>query len=89
MTAVFGIGHPLTPIRSTLSHDFYQVMIGKDDMTLHGWRQLIEWSLEHSRMSEEERAQAQEKWEELWKEFLDWMIKTYGPGSEFGRQDAE
>lgn len=58
-------------------------MIGKDDMTLHGWRQLIEWSLEHSRMSEAEHADARKKWEELWNEFLDWMIGTYGENSGF------
>lgn len=38
--------------RSTLSHDFYQVFAGKSDMTLHGWRQLVEWSIEHSCLTE-------------------------------------
>lgn len=52
-------------------------MIGKDDMTLHGWRQLIEWSLEHSRMDVEELTKARKKWEGLWNDFLDWMIATY------------
>ncbi|SPO04929.1 related to CECR1 protein [Cephalotrichum gorgonifer] len=66
-----------TLFRSTLSHDFYQVMIGKSDMTLHGWRQLIEWSFEHSCMSDEERKAAQKRWKDLWEEFLDWMIKEY------------
>lgn len=68
----------LTPARTTLSHDFYQVMIGKDDMTLHGWRQLIEWSLEHSRMDVKELTEARKEWEGLWDGFLDWMIATYG-----------
>lgn len=64
-------------------------MIGKDDMTLHGWRQLIEWSLEHSRMNEAERAKAQKMWERLWNEFLDWMIATFGKYSELKGEDGE
>ena len=53
-------------------------MIGKDDMTLHGWRQLIEWSLEHSRMSDDERAEVKKKWQDRWDEFLRWMNTKYG-----------
>lgn len=58
-------------------------MIGRDDMTLHGWRQLIEWSLEHSRMDEAERAAAQDRWEGLWNDFLDWMMAKYEKDPEF------
>jgi adenosine deaminase CECR1 len=53
-------------------------MIGKSDMTLHGWRQLIEWSLQHSCMSEEELRGVWAKWTELWEKFLDWVIATHG-----------
>ncbi|KAJ0163656.1 Adenosine deaminase CECR1-A [Colletotrichum tanaceti] len=67
-----------TIFRSTLSHDFYQAMVGKTDMTLHGWRQLIEWSLEHSCMSEEELVVVREDWEKRWESFLDWVIAEYG-----------
>ncbi|KAF6819347.1 adenosine/AMP deaminase [Colletotrichum sojae] len=76
-----------TIFRSTLSHDFYQSMIGKTDMTLHGWRQLIEWSLEHSCMSPSELKDVRAKWETLWEEFLDWVIteyKSYEPAVEDG-----
>ena len=50
-------------------------------MDLHGWRQLIEWSLEHSCMSEEERASVWSEWEKRWELFLDWIIQTYGDES--------
>ncbi len=53
-------------------------MVGKSDMTLYGWRQLIEWSLLHSCMSDEERRPVVEKWEELWNEFLKWVVAEYG-----------
>lgn len=64
--------------RSSLSHDFYQAMVGKTDMSLHGWRQLIEWSLEHSCMSKAELAAVRAEWEKRWEEFLDWVIAEYG-----------
>ncbi|PKS11466.1 hypothetical protein jhhlp_003230 [Lomentospora prolificans] len=67
-----------TFFRSTLSHDFYQVMIGRADMSLHGWRQLIEWSLQHSCMSDGERQGVWVQWEKRWEEFLDWMLVEYG-----------
>ncbi|KAJ4175428.1 hypothetical protein NW767_015787, partial [Fusarium falciforme] len=37
-----------TLFRSSLSHDFYQVLVGKPDMSLSGCRQLILWSIEHA-----------------------------------------
>ncbi|OHE98046.1 adenosine/AMP deaminase [Colletotrichum orchidophilum] len=66
-----------TIFRSTLSHDFYQAMVGKTDMTLHGWRQLIEWSLEHSCMSKEELAAVRMEWEKRWKKFLEWILTEF------------
>lgn len=70
-------GEEANECRTTLSHDFYQVMIGKDDMTLHGWRQLVEWSLEHSRMDDAERADALREWEKLWDGFVRWVLEEY------------
>lgn len=67
--------------RSTLSHEFYQVMIGKSDMTLYGWRQLIEWSLEYSCMSEDEREEVYSHWSTKWQEFLEWVREEYGNSS--------
>lgn len=47
-------------------------------MDLHGWRQLIEWSLEHSCMSSKELDAVRVEWEKRWELFLDWVIQTYG-----------
>lgn len=63
-----------TLFRSTLSHDFYQVMVGKSDFTLHGWRQLIEWSLEHSCMSNDERKHTHQIWQNRWDKFLEAVV---------------
>ncbi|KAK1754197.1 hypothetical protein QBC47DRAFT_302869 [Echria macrotheca] len=67
-----------TLFRSTLSHDFYQIMVGSSSMTLHGWRQLVEWSLEHSCMNKDELTASYGRWEDEWNRFLQWIIETYG-----------
>jgi adenosine deaminase CECR1 len=59
--------------RSSLSHDFYQVMAGKTDMTLFGWKQLILWSLEHACMDEEMRNEIKQQWQKQWDAFVDWI----------------
>jgi adenosine deaminase CECR1 len=46
-------------------------------MTLHGWRQLIQWSIDHSCMDDNERASVQQAWSNKWKEFCDWVVKEY------------
>jgi adenosine deaminase CECR1 len=68
----------LIDYRSRLSHDFYQTMAGKADMTLHGWRQLIEWSIEHSCMEDKLKAEVLQSWEESWDVFCNWIVKEYG-----------
>ncbi|EHK44738.1 hypothetical protein TRIATDRAFT_174005, partial [Trichoderma atroviride IMI 206040] len=56
--------------RSTLSHDFYQVMVGKKSMGLYGWKQLVMWSIEHACLGDDERKEIMDHWEVLWREFL-------------------
>ncbi|KAK0629112.1 hypothetical protein B0T17DRAFT_486286 [Bombardia bombarda] len=66
-----------TLFRSRLSHDFYQMMAGKQDMTLHGWRQLIEWSLDHSCLESDKRDEIYAAWVIMWDDFCKWIIDTY------------
>lgn len=73
--------------RSSLSHDFYQVMIGSESMDLLGWKQLAIWSLEHSCMSEQLRETVTAKWKEQWYTFCEWIVDTYG--SEEWASDAK
>ncbi|KAJ4177457.1 hypothetical protein NW755_013837 [Fusarium falciforme] len=67
-----------TLFRSSLSHDFYQVMVGKADMGLFGWKQLVLWSLKHACLDQSEYARVYAHWETEWKEFVKWVIQTYG-----------
>ncbi|KKO96942.1 hypothetical protein THAR02_10950 [Trichoderma harzianum] len=64
--------------RSSLSHDFYQVMVGKADMGLFGWKQLAMWSIDHACLNEEEREIMRYEWNQQWNEFLKWVKTTYG-----------
>ena len=48
--------------RSSLSHDFYQVMIGSESMSLPGWKQLAKWSLDHSCMDSEQMKAVTAEW---------------------------
>ncbi|KAM7186020.1 adenosine deaminase CECR1 [Naviculisporaceae sp. PSN 640] len=66
-----------TLFRSRLSHDFYQMMAGKSDMTLHGWRQLIEWSIEHSCTNTREKAELTAAWLVMWDKFCQDIINAY------------
>lgn len=63
--------------RSRLSHDFYQIMAGKSDMTLHGLRQLAEWSIEHSCLEDDRKAEVRRDWEAMWDSFCRWVVKEY------------
>ncbi|RFU31641.1 hypothetical protein B7463_g4687, partial [Scytalidium lignicola] len=65
--------------RSSLSHDFYQVMIGSTAMDLYGWKQLIMWSLEKSCMTQDELKAVNAVWEKKWEEFCQWIVDEYGP----------
>ncbi|KAH9907141.1 Metallo-dependent hydrolase [Xylariomycetidae sp. FL2044] len=53
---------------STLSHDFFEVMIGNKAMDLYGWKQLAQWSIDHSCMDENERRRVQQEWKRRWDE---------------------
>ncbi|KAK4145271.1 uncharacterized protein C8A04DRAFT_35982 [Dichotomopilus funicola] len=64
-----------TLFRSRLSHDFYQVMAGKPDMTLHGLRQLAEWSIKHACLDEPGRREAlRADWVRMWDAFCQRII---------------
>jgi adenosine deaminase CECR1 len=65
-------------LRSRLSHDFYQILAGKQDMTIHGLRQLAEWSFEHSCLEDDRRAEVRRDWELMWDQFCQWVVAEYG-----------
>ncbi|EHA48854.1 hypothetical protein MGG_00601 [Pyricularia oryzae 70-15] len=66
-----------TLFKSSLSHDFYQMFVGRSDTTIHGWKQLIKWSIEHACLTDDERIEVTKHWEELWVDFVHWLIEEY------------
>ena len=65
-----------TFFRSTLSHDFYQVMIANHSMNLLGWKTLAMWSLEYSCLGEE-KERVLKSWETQWALFVKWIVDKY------------
>lgn len=63
-----------TLFRSRLTHDLYQIMIGKADMTLYGLRQLLEWSIEHSCMDEKDKAETLNAFRGFWVTWCKWVV---------------
>ncbi|KAK5163037.1 uncharacterized protein LTR77_010971 [Saxophila tyrrhenica] len=63
---------------STLSYEFYQVMVGDPRMNIHGWKQLAEWSLEHSCLSPGEIHLAKGIYARQWEAFCQWVVDEYG-----------
>jgi adenosine deaminase CECR1 len=62
----------------SLSYEFYQVMVGDTRMSIHGWKQLAEWSIEHSCLSDEEKKEAKKIYKEDWEVFCQWVVDAYG-----------
>jgi adenosine deaminase CECR1 len=54
-------------------------MIGSESMSLHGWKQLAKWSLEHSCMDPDQLVNVTQEWERRWQEYCQWIVDTYGP----------
>lgn len=53
-------------------------MVGDTRMTLHGWRQLVEWSIEHSCLDAKQQVQAMAILRREWEEYCNWIVTTYG-----------
>lgn len=47
-------------------------------MTLYGWKQLIEWSLQHACLSQGEYEAIHGAWAKKWDRFLDEVIEEFG-----------
>ncbi|KAK7423058.1 hypothetical protein QQZ08_009225 [Neonectria magnoliae] len=63
---------------SVLSHDFYQALMGTNNLSLLGLRVIAQWSIEHSCMSPAMRDKAYKEFGESWVGFCQWIIDTYG-----------
>ncbi|KAK3722414.1 hypothetical protein LTR37_002405 [Vermiconidia calcicola] len=58
---------------SSLSAEFYQVMVGDPRMTIYGWKQLAQWSIQHSCLDVEEMKKAKQVHAREWENFCQWV----------------
>ncbi|KAF1971041.1 Metallo-dependent hydrolase [Bimuria novae-zelandiae CBS 107.79] len=63
---------------NSMSHEFYQIMVGCPTITLHSWKKLAQWSLEYSCLNEKEVADAQKIFSKSFEHFCTWVATTYG-----------
>ncbi|KAI5370281.1 Putative adenosine deaminase domain, adenosine/adenine deaminase, metal-dependent hydrolase [Septoria linicola] len=61
----------------SLSYEFYQVLVGDPRMSIHGWKQLAVWSIEHSCLNDEEVLQLRATFDNEWEEFCQWVVEHY------------
>ncbi|KAK5151463.1 hypothetical protein LTS14_009306 [Recurvomyces mirabilis] len=73
-----GLYRGATHDSSSLSYEFYQVMVGDTRMNIHGWKQLAEWSIQHSCLAEAEIDRAMNIFAKDWDAFCHWVVSTYG-----------
>jgi adenosine deaminase CECR1 len=53
-------------------------MVGDPRMSIHGWKQMAEWSLEHSCLSAAEIKQAMEIHHREFDVFCQWVVDEFG-----------
>jgi adenosine deaminase CECR1 len=63
---------------NSMSHEFYQIMVGAPSMSLYSWKQLARWSIDYSCLSMQEKIQGHEILNKEWKLFSQNIIKDYG-----------
>ncbi|KAI1484843.1 hypothetical protein F5X96DRAFT_675234 [Biscogniauxia mediterranea] len=73
-----------TLFQSTLSHDFFEVMVGHDEMNIYGWEQLARWSIEHASLEHDERERMLLEWHLRWKEFIKAVKDSHGSNGASG-----
>jgi adenosine deaminase CECR1 len=73
---------------NSMSHEFYQIMVGAHSMTIHSWKQLALWSLEYSCLKEEEKEKGKDIFLRSWKLFCEDIVSQYGGLGRFGKDEA-
>jgi adenosine deaminase CECR1 len=63
---------------NSMSHEFYQIMVGAPTMSLYSWKQLARWSLDYSCLSDKEIRQGHKILAKDWKLFCEWVKEEYG-----------
>ncbi|KAF2851507.1 Metallo-dependent hydrolase [Plenodomus tracheiphilus IPT5] len=62
---------------NSMSHEFYQIMVGAPTMSLYSWKQLARWSIDYSCLSKKEKDEARVIHDKSWKQFCKGVVKNY------------
>jgi adenosine deaminase CECR1 len=62
---------------NSMSHEFYQIMVGAPTMSLYSWKQLARWSIDYSCLSAEQKTQGHVYLDDAWAEFCKAVIDKY------------
>jgi adenosine deaminase CECR1 len=62
---------------NSMSHEFYQVMVGAPSMSLYSWKQLALWSIEYSCLTEKEQKIAKDIFDREWETFCGWVKENF------------
>ncbi|KAF2705923.1 Metallo-dependent hydrolase [Pleomassaria siparia CBS 279.74] len=63
---------------NSMSHEFYQIIVGSPSMSIHSWKQLALWSLEYSCLTPPEIARGTDIFLRDWNIFCEHVVKKYG-----------
>ncbi|KAH9877903.1 hypothetical protein J1614_003120 [Plenodomus biglobosus] len=63
---------------NSMSHEFYQIMVGAPTMSLYSWKQLSRWSIDYSCLSEKQKAEGHRYHADSWKQFCKDVVEKYG-----------
>ncbi|KAF7678676.1 metallo-dependent hydrolase [Alternaria burnsii] len=63
---------------NSMSHEFYQIMVGAPTMSLYSWKQLARWSIEYSCLDTKQQKDGRQFLDESWSEFCQTIVKDYG-----------
>ncbi|KAF2678529.1 Metallo-dependent hydrolase [Lentithecium fluviatile CBS 122367] len=62
---------------NSMSHEFYQVMVGSPTISIHSWKQLALWSLEYSCLKDDEKTKGRDIFLKAWETFCEGVVEKY------------
>ncbi|KAH8710258.1 hypothetical protein GQ44DRAFT_763093 [Phaeosphaeriaceae sp. PMI808] len=63
---------------NSMSHEFYQIMVGAPTISLYSWKQLAKWSIEYSCLSATQKKKGNRILEQDWEDFCKLINEKYG-----------
>ncbi|KAI8931989.1 hypothetical protein NX059_010885 [Plenodomus lindquistii] len=62
---------------NSMSHEFYQIMVGAPTMSLYSWKQLARWSIDYSCLTPTDQVRAHKIFDKDWGRFCANIVTTY------------